>query len=81
MSGDSGLQSPPAPEDLQKIIDQVRQIFMPHAVMKERTLSDNGNRFAHYTSAESALKIIRVETTMDAQSIMHDGFQRGAARI
>src|SRR3954463_2431110 len=43
-------------------IQRLTEIFMPHASDRPSALVDRKGRFAHYTSAEAALQIIRTKT-------------------
>lgn len=46
-------------DDYLDLAEKVARIFMPHAMGRQQEAIDKKSRFAHYTSAENALKIIQ----------------------
>jgi hypothetical protein len=69
------------PDDMQLLV-RLGDTFMPFAARQQRAVHEKGTRFAHYTSAEAALSIIkgkrlwmRNATCMSDYSEVQHGFQ------
>lgn len=53
---------------------QLTQIFLPHAMRELERVRQSGVRFAHYTSAETGLKILRSEKILLRNSTLMNDF-------
>jgi hypothetical protein len=49
----------PLTPEQEAIADRLRQVLFPHASRRQAAMKEAGSRFAHYTSAENALSILR----------------------
>lgn len=54
--------------------DAAQDIFLPHAMAEVQRVRDNCVRFVHYTSAESALKILRSKRMLLRNSVLMNDF-------
>lgn len=53
---------------------KIAEIFLPHAVRETARIRTSGQRFAHYTSADTALKILRSERMLLRNSSLMNDF-------
>ncbi|MGB6536584.1 MAG: DUF2971 domain-containing protein [Xanthobacteraceae bacterium] len=67
-----------------EIAERLAQIFLPYAMQRKRHMQENQLKFAHYTSAENALRILREKRVMMRNAVcMNDyrEFEHGLSYI
>jgi hypothetical protein len=51
------------PRQLQPQVERHMSVFMPHALRRMKAIGEAGTRFAYYTDADTAMKILETGTS------------------